>query len=143
VREAHLLISGASPRTTTAHYSLLTTHCIFGFFMNIGIDIEEVKRFEKYVKDKERLERLFSKDEIVYCLSKKNPAQNLAGRFCAKEAVWKALGKENKKILVTDISVKNNAGGVPEVYIQNKKRGDIKVSLSHTKKYAAAAAIVL
>ena len=110
--------------------------------MNIGIDIEEVKRFEKYLKDKGRLERLFSKDEIVYCLSKKYPAQNLAGRFCAKEAVWKALGKENKKILVTDISIKNDATGAPEVYMKNKKRKNIKVSLSHTKKYAVAAAIV-
>jgi holo-[acyl-carrier protein] synthase len=109
--------------------------------MNIGIDIEEVNRFEKYVKDKERLERLFSKDEIDYCLSKKYPAQSLAARFCAKEAVWKALG--NKKISVADISIKNNSRGEPEVYIKNKRQKNIKASLSHTKKYAAAAAVKL
>ncbi|MDR2191264.1 MAG: holo-ACP synthase [Endomicrobium sp.] len=111
--------------------------------MNIGADIEEVKRFKKYAKDKERLERLFSKDEIFYCLSKKNPAQSLAARFCAKEAVWKALEKENKKITVADISVKNNSDGTPEIYVKNKKRKDVKVSLSHTKEYAMAMAVKL
>jgi holo-[acyl-carrier protein] synthase len=111
--------------------------------MNIGADIEEVKRFQKYVKNKERLERLFSEDEISYCLSKKNPAQNLAARFCAKEAVWKALVNENKKITVIDISIKNNSYGAPEIYVKNKKRKDIKVSLSHTKEYAMAMAVKL
>jgi holo-[acyl-carrier protein] synthase len=109
--------------------------------VNIGADIEEVERFKKYLKDKGRLCRLFSKDEITYCLSKKKPQQHLAARFCAKEAVWKTL--EDKKISVFDISVKNNAQGAPEIYIKNKKQKNIKISLSHTKTYAVAFAVKL
>jgi holo-[acyl-carrier protein] synthase len=109
--------------------------------MNIGIDIEEVKRFDKYVKDKTYLERIFSKEEMLYSLPKKNASQHLAARFAAKEAVWKALSAKNKKLFITDISIKNDKYGKPQVYIKSKKYKKIDISLSHTRKYVAAAAI--
>ncbi|AKL98240.1 holo-ACP synthase [Endomicrobium proavitum] len=109
--------------------------------MNVGIDIEEVVRFKKYVSDKNALKRIFSGIEISYSLPKKNPAQHLAVRFAAKEAVWKALSSHNKKLIVSDISIKNTDFGKPEVYIKNKKYKKIDVSLSHTKKYVVAVAV--
>ena len=109
--------------------------------MNIGIDIEEVKRFKKYESDIERLEKMFSKEEIKYCLSKTYPAQHLAARFAAKEAVWKALNSEIKNLIVLDISIKNLKSGQPQVYIKGKKQNKILLSLTHTKNYAAAAAV--
>jgi holo-[acyl-carrier protein] synthase len=112
-----------------------------GFDMGIGIDIEEVGRFEKFLKDKNRLERLFSKDEIDYCLGKKNASQHLAARFAAKEAVWKALAPKNQKLLISDISIKNDNHGKPQVYIKGKRLKTIDISLTHTKKYAATVAI--
>ncbi|MDR3244448.1 MAG: holo-ACP synthase [Elusimicrobiota bacterium] len=108
--------------------------------MKIGIDIEEVARFDKCIKNAVYLKRIFSKEEIKYCLSKANPAQSLAARFAAKEAVWKALN--NDKIVIFDISIKNAKDGKPQVYIKGKKQNKIDISLSHTKQYAAAAAIV-
>jgi len=111
--------------------------------MNIGIDIEEVSRFKKYVKNPSGLKRIFSAEEISYSLPKKEPAQHLAARFAAKESVWKAFGGIlDKKILITDISIKNTESGKPEVYIKNKKYNKISVSLSHTKKYVAAVAVI-
>jgi holo-[acyl-carrier protein] synthase len=109
--------------------------------MNIGIDIEEVKRFDKYVKNDAYLKRIFSKTEIEYCLKKARPAQSLAARFAAKEAIWKALN--NKQLIISDISIKNTKDGAPEVYIKGKKQNKIKVSLSHTKEYASAVAITM
>jgi holo-[acyl-carrier protein] synthase len=109
--------------------------------MNIGIDMEEVERFDKYMKDKAFLERIFSKEEILYSLPKKNASQHLAVRFAAKEAIWKALSSKNKKLFLTDISVVNNKDGKPQVYIKNKKYKKIDLSLSHTKKYVVAVAI--
>ncbi|OEG70881.1 hypothetical protein ATZ36_16455 [Candidatus Endomicrobiellum trichonymphae] len=109
--------------------------------MNIGIDIEEVERFAKYVKDKKFLERIFAKEEISYSIPRKNAAQCLAARFAAKEAVWKALSTRNK-FTVTDISIRNTKDGKPQVYIKNKKYKGIDISLSHTDKYVAAVAIV-
>jgi holo-[acyl-carrier protein] synthase len=108
--------------------------------MNIGIDIEEVERFVKYVKDKKFLGRIFAKEEIAYSIPRKNAAQCLAVRFAAKEAVWKALSTINK-FNITDISVRNTEDGKPQVYIKNKKYKRIDVSLSHAGKYVAAVAI--
>lgn len=108
--------------------------------MNIGIDIEEIKRFHKLLKDKIFIERIFSKDEIEYCLSKKkNSIQHFAVRFAGKEAVWKTL--DNSKITITDISFKNSISGKPLVYIKNKIKRNIEVSFSHNKTTVVAVAI--
>lgn len=108
--------------------------------MKIGIDIEEVKRFSKLIKDKSFLKRVFSKEEIDYCLSKKKSAQHFAVRFAAKEAVWKAVNHQ-KNIVITDIYIKNEESGKPQVYIKNKKVTYIDVSLSHTTNIVVAVAV--
>lgn len=109
--------------------------------MNIGIDIEEIKRFQKSFKDKNFIERIFSKDEIAYCLSKKkNSAQHFAVRYAGKEAVWKAINN-SKKLIITDISFKNAGSGKPEVYIKGKKVSYINVSFSHNRTTVVAVAI--
>ena len=108
--------------------------------MNIGVDIEEIKRFQKLLKDKNFIKRLFSKDEIIYCSSKKNPVQHYAVRFAGKEAVWKAINK-SKKTVITDISFKNSVLGKPEVFIKGKKVSYIDVSFSHNKTTVIAVAI--
>ncbi|MDD2523651.1 MAG: holo-ACP synthase [Endomicrobiia bacterium] len=109
--------------------------------MKIGIDIEEVKRFSKLVKDDTFLKRIFSQNEIDYCLSKKNLSQHFAVRFAGKEAVWKAINSK-KNISITDISFKNIDNGKPEVYIKNKRISYIDISFSHTKNTVVAVAIV-
>jgi holo-[acyl-carrier protein] synthase len=111
-----------------------------GIKMNIGIDIEEIKRFQKLLKDKNFIERVFSKDEIEYCSSKKNSIQHYAVRFAGKEAIWKAINK-SKKLVITDISFKNNKAGKPEVYIKGKKVSYIDISFSHNKTTVVAVAV--
>lgn len=109
--------------------------------MNIGIDIEEIKRFQKLLKDKTFIERVFSKDEIAYCSSKKkNSVQHFAVRFAGKEAVWKAVNK-SKKLVITDVSFKNNKLGKPEVYIKGKKVSYIDISFSHNRTTVVAVAV--
>lgn len=108
--------------------------------MNIGIDIEEIKRFQKLLKDKKFIEKIFSKDEIKYCSSKKNFVQHYAVRFAGKEAVWKAINK-SKKLTITDISFKNSVLGKPEVFIKGKKVSYIDISFSHNKSTVVAVAI--
>ena len=68
---------------------------IFG----IGTDIVNIKRLEKLLK-KNGLKfknRIFSKDEILYCEKRKNPFPFYAKRFAAKEALSKALGTGIKR----------------------------------------------
>lgn len=61
--------------------------------MAIGIDSIEVKRFEQWhSKPLTQLKKLFSEEEINYCLKNKLlSAQRFAVRFAAREALFKAL----------------------------------------------------
>jgi holo-[acyl-carrier protein] synthase len=58
-----------------------------------GIDLLEIDRLERALARHPSLgERLFSDAERAYAESRRRPAQHLAARWCAKEAVTKALG---------------------------------------------------
>jgi holo-[acyl-carrier-protein] synthase len=59
----------------------------------VGIDLLEVERLERALERRPRLaERLFTDAEREYAASRARPVMHLAARFCAKEAVAKALG---------------------------------------------------
>jgi holo-[acyl-carrier protein] synthase len=112
----------------------------------IGIDIEEIERFTKILKNKPTtLKRAFTVYEWQYA-SKKNTAQTLAGIWCAKEAVVKAFS-EVKSIFITDIHIEHFSNGAP--FIASIKKFDfekeyyIKISISHTKLYAVANCVIL
>ena len=58
-----------------------------------GIDLLEIDRLERALARHPTLEeRLFSAAERAYAHSRARPGQHLAARWCAKEAVTKALG---------------------------------------------------
>ena len=58
----------------------------------IGIDLLEIDRLERALERRPRLaERLFTVAEREYAAGKARPGQHLAARFCAKEAVAKAV----------------------------------------------------
>ena len=58
----------------------------------VGIDLLEIDRLERALERRPRLaERLFTDGERAYAAARGRPAQHLAARFCAKEAVAKAL----------------------------------------------------
>jgi len=107
--------------------------------MEIGIDIEEIDRIESAHKKwgKRFLERIYTQKEIEYCFAKQNPYPSLCGRFCAKEAVIKAT---SGSLSFKEIEIINDKNGKPAVFI-NGRKSDIKISLSHSKRYATAAAI--
>ena len=61
----------------------------------VGIDLLEIDRLERALARRPRLAaRLFTDDERAYAAERARPAQHLAARFCAKEAVAKALALE-------------------------------------------------
>lgn len=61
-----------------------------GWVFNVGIDIERARRFEA-VADNERLQALFTAEEMSYCSGARDAAARYAGTWCAKEAIVKAL----------------------------------------------------
>lgn len=105
----------------------------------IGIDIEQTKRFD--TKDDAFLQRVFTNNEREYCLSKKNSAQHFCARFCAKEALIKALS--DKSLELSEIEVLNDENGKPSITVKKYPQKKFELSLSHCKEYACAAVLVL
>lgn len=110
--------------------------------MDIGVDIVEIPRIAKAVRNARFLKRVFTPTEVAYCRSRKNAAQHFAVRFAAKEAVWKAVGEA--KLLHRDIQVRNRPNGKPEVIFPKpfaKLGRRVSISLSHGRDYAVAMAV--
>src|SRR5690349_17624660 len=112
-----------------------------------GIDLLDIDRLERALERRPRLaERLFTDAERAYAAARARPGQHLAARFCAKEAVAKALGLEAWSW--RDIEVVGD-GGPPEVRLHGaaavraRELGvRVSVSLTHTRRDAAAVAIL-
>ena len=116
----------------------------------IGVDIEEIKRFRKLKPKvlKRIIKRVLTRREIEYCYKFRDPYPHLVARFCAKEALLKALNLKNFKGLKwKDIEVvgkppyMNVKGGVKEV-LEKKGVKRIHLSLSHSKECAIAFVIL-
>jgi len=114
---------------------------------SVGIDLLEIERLERALERRPRLaERLFTAAERAYAASQARPGQHLAARFCAKEAVAKALGLQAWSFQDVEVT---SAGGPPEILLHGaaQRRAaqlgvDVRVSLTHTQTEAAAVAII-
>ena len=113
--------------------------------LGTGIDIVEVDRIARAI---ERwgdgfLKHVFTKEEIDYAKKMRNPSEHFAARFAAKEAVFKAIGND-PTITWKDIQISHNKSGGPICLYRRKnlKKRQILISISHTKHYAAASAII-
>jgi holo-[acyl-carrier protein] synthase len=112
----------------------------------IGLDLLEIERLERALARRPRLaERLFTDAEREYAAGRARPAQHLAARFCAKEAVAKAVGVEGGWAF-REVEVVAT-GGAPEVRLSGRvaelARGPVRISLTHTDTMAGAVAIVV
>lgn len=111
--------------------------------ISTGIDIVNIDDFKRRIsRTKSLKERLFTADEISEGKSKS--ILHLAGKFAAKEAFRKAVGLIN--LSWHDISVLNLPSGKPKIKLGSDIKLKIKsldVSISHTKKIAAAVVCVL
>lgn len=93
----------------------------------VGIDVEQVQRFV------DAHPRLFTEAEWERCAGR---TESLAGIWCAKEAVVKALSRW-RSISVRDVEIGHDSGR-PTVEIDGF---EIDISISHTTDYAVAVAI--
>ena len=115
---------------------------------SVGIDMLEIERLERAIARRPRLaQRLFTDSEREYAQSRARPGQHLAARFCAKEAVAKALGLDAWSFRDVEV-VSAAAGGRPDVRLSGAAAEraaalgvEVSVSLTHTRSQAAAVAI--
>jgi holo-[acyl-carrier protein] synthase len=119
-----------------------------------GIDLVDCPRIETMVErhGQKFISKVFTKAEQAYADSNKDRIEKLSGRFAAKEAVLKLMGTGWRgKIAWTDIEIKNNPAGRPEVTLTGEvekiaeKLGieHVSVSITHTANFAIASAVAL
>jgi holo-[acyl-carrier protein] synthase len=114
----------------------------------IGIDLLEIERLEQALARRPRLAaRLFTDAERRYAAARGRPGQHLAARFCAKEAVAKALGLEAWSFREVEVLGRD---GPPEIRLHGAVAAraealgvQVRVSLTHGRRDAAAVAIAL
>ena len=114
---------------------------------SIGLDLLEIERIERALERRPALaQRLFRPGELAYASGRGRPGQHLAARFCAKEAVSKALGLAVFAPL--DIEVLGGGGDVGLALhgAARERAGELGVevdfSMTHTRGMAAAVAIL-
>jgi holo-[acyl-carrier protein] synthase len=113
----------------------------------IGLDLLDVSRLEAALERQPRLaERLFTDAEREYAAGKARPGEHLAARFCAKEAVAKALALDGW--LFRDVEVVATATA-PKVALSGaalararELGADVAISLTHTATTAGAVAVL-
>ena len=118
--------------------------------IGIGTDIIEIERVRQAVGRNFFKRKVFTAAEQNYCESRgKQFAASYAARFAAKEAFFKALGTGIFTAL-TEVEVINNSQGQPEIFLHGdaeilaKEKGVEKIflSLSHSKDFAVATAVL-
>ncbi len=109
----------------------------------LGIEIVEVKRFNSALRrwGAPFYRRLFTEEELEYCLAKRNPAPHLAARFAAKISFFKATGI---RIPFCSLGVVRDKRGRPAIALTDDsgvaKRSSL--TISHTRETAMAVVLV-
>ena len=119
--------------------------------VGIGNDIIEIERIEKAISKEGFKNKVYTQRELENIEKRGNRTETYAGIFSAKEAISKAIGTGVRGFSLTDLEILNDDLGKPYVVISEKldkilkaKKEDyqIEISISHSKKYATAMAII-
>lgn len=119
---------------------------------NDMVEIERVHRMLQGISGGKFTERILTSVERELPGIIRRPAEFLAGRFAAKEAVSKAFGCGIGRVLsFQDMSVMPGQMGRPEVYLSKEAwsrlemqpdQVRIHLSITHERKLAAAFAVI-
>ncbi len=117
----------------------------------LGVDIVQNERIRRAVErfGERFLKRVFTEEELSYCMSQKDTIPCLSARWACKEAVLKAFYQEFGFLLkFKEIEVLGNSGKPAKVVIRNERakevlRGrEVIVSISHERDYSVAVALI-
>ena len=114
----------------------------------VGLDLLEIDRLARALERRPRLaERLFTASERAFAAERGEPARHLAARFCAKEAVAKALALRDGDW--HEVEVVGGGDGPPSVLLSGNaaaRAADlgvaVEISLTHSKGMAGAVAVL-
>lgn len=117
------------------------------------MDVISISRIKKAVEKggEHFLRKVFSEGELEYFSRSGFSYERLAGRFAAKEAVFKALGEVDRRRLGwSSIEIEDDGSGVKVVVndelrrlLEEKRAKGILLSLSHDRASDVAVAVAL
>lgn len=122
--------------------------------IGLGVDLVDVEEAERLLErwGERLLRRLLTAAEREYVLGFERPAQYLAVRLAAKEAVYKALQAlpGTREVRWRHIEVVRRHDGLPSIRLHDEAArlseaaGAVRISLSltHTKRTAGAVALI-
>ncbi|KAF7593041.1 3-oxoacyl-[acyl-carrier-protein] synthase [Aspergillus hancockii] len=115
----------------------------------VGVDVENLDSVN--IENETFIARNFTAEEQQYCRNAASPQASFAGRWSAKEAVFKSLGVSSKGAgaPLKDIEISNDTTGAPTVKLHGaaaeaaKQAGvkQVSVSISHSDSQAVAVAV--
>ena len=113
--------------------------------LGVGIDLVEIEKVKKIYNEKFVNRILSEKEKVIFnsISNEKRKLEYLAGRFSAKEAIFKAFkSSEEKNHNFNQISILNNTDGSP--YVEFIKHEEIyyHISITHTDNYASSIVIL-
>jgi holo-[acyl-carrier protein] synthase len=120
--------------------------------VGVGVDLCEVDRMRRTLaRTPGFATRVYTDAEREHCGRRRDPAEGLAARFAAKEAVLKALGRGLGACSFRDIEVVRASSGAPSIALHDTaarlaaEHGVTTwyVSLTHTATMAEAVVIAL
>jgi holo-[acyl-carrier protein] synthase len=122
--------------------------------VGVGTDIVECLRIGRMIETHGELflARIYTDREIRYCQSRKHATEHFAGRWAAKEAIFKCLGTAPRgSITWTDFEVRTETDSRPRVLVcgaakerlRSLRVSDILLSIAHCRAYATAQAIAV
>ena len=116
--------------------------------VGLGTDVMEVARMAANLRDDVAFrDEVFTAAEIAYCEGMRYPAQHFAARFAAKEALFKALGADDRAgMRWREAEVLREESGRPHIVLHGSTRelaeslavDEIFVTLAHIADLASA-----
>ncbi|KAF2147719.1 fatty acid synthase subunit alpha [Myriangium duriaei CBS 260.36] len=135
--------------TTEMVHALMSANSSGGGNTHPGVDIESIDSIN--IDNETFLERNFTQSEIDYCRAAPDPRASFAGKWSAKEAVFKSLKVQGKGAgaALKDIEIVNGETGAPVVKLSGdaEKAADeagvknTSVSISHSDRQVIAVAL--
>src|SRR5882672_4390069 len=121
--------------------------------LGLGTDLMETRRVQESIDrfGQRFLDRVYTPEEIAYCLrKKKNAAESFAARFAAKEAGAKALGTGiSRGVSWKEFEVRRETSGRPTLHLSGRAAElaeamgirRLLLSLTHSRELALAVVV--
>jgi holo-[acyl-carrier protein] synthase len=119
--------------------------------IGLGIDLVLIEKIAKSVERDAFKLKVFTTAEIEICEATANSAERYAGKFAAKEALMKAIGKGiRQEVWFSQIEVLNLETGAPAILTSGEAEkalsslgvDRVHLSISHTEGMAVAVVVL-